>query len=165
MEEALRQSEERFRAASRTPALRCSARAGICAISGVITPISDGRNCGQDPGRTPRTAEAASDTKVRLQVLETGIAARAEMRIAYGGRKHYYDVAIDRFLDFGGRRGRAYRVRIDVTELRETTEALREPAKAHRRKLYLSRNRYRAGLRGNRLDGASCKPSWEMCEP
>jgi len=55
--------------------------------------------------------------------LETGIAARAEMRIAYGGRKHYYDVAIDPVLDSAGAVVGLTGVRIDVTELRETTEA------------------------------------------
>jgi PAS domain S-box-containing protein len=85
-------------------------------------------------------AESASDTRVRRQVLETGMAARAEMQIAYGGKKHYYDVAIDPVLDSAGAVVGLTGVRIDVTELRETTEALREAKKKlTEEKLYLER--------------------------
>jgi formate hydrogenlyase transcriptional activator len=84
------------------------------------------------------TADAASDTEVRRQVLETGIAERAEVQIVYGGRKHYYDVAIDPVLDFAGAVVGLTGVRIDVTELRETTEALRKAKeKLTEEKLYL----------------------------
>jgi formate hydrogenlyase transcriptional activator len=72
------------------------------------------------------TAEAASDTKVRRQVIETGVAARAEMQISYGGRKHYFDTTIDPLWDAAGAVVGLTGVRIDVTEIREISEALRE---------------------------------------
>ena len=139
MEEALRQSEERFRLALKN--------SGIAVFSQdrdlrYAWSYSSASRMGEHIERTLdeilETADAASDTEVRRQVLETGVAARTEMQIAYGGRKHYYDVAIDPVLDSAGAVVGLTGVRIDVTELREITEALREAKeKLTEEKLYL----------------------------
>jgi PAS domain S-box-containing protein len=139
MEEALRQSEERFRLALKN--------SGIAVFSQdrdlrYTWSYSSASRMGEHIERTLdeilETADAASDTEVRRQVLETGVAARTEMQIAYGGRKHYYDVAIDPVLDSAGAVVGLTGVRIDVTELREITEALREAKeKLTEEKLYL----------------------------
>jgi formate hydrogenlyase transcriptional activator len=70
--------------------------------------------------------------------METGVAARAEMQISYGGRKHYFDTTIEPLLDAAGAVIGLTGVRIDITEIRETTEALREAKKKlTEEKLYL----------------------------
>jgi len=139
MEEALRQSEERFRAALKNSRIAVFSQGrDLRYIWSYNSNLPTGETADRTLDELLETAEAASDTKVRLQVLETGIAARAEMRIAYGGRKHYYDVAIDPVLDSAGAVVGLTGVRIDVTELRETTEALREAKqKLTEEKLYL----------------------------
>jgi formate hydrogenlyase transcriptional activator len=66
------------------------------------------------------------------------MSARTEMQISFGGRKHYFDIAIEPASDPAGTVIGLTGVRIDVTELHETTEALREAKKKlTEEKLYL----------------------------
>lgn len=139
MEEALRQSDQRFRVALKNSRIAVfSQDLGLRYTWSYNSNLQTSENPERTLDELLETAEAASDTEVRLQVLETGIAARAEMQIAYGGRKHYYDVAIEPILDAAGAVAGLTGVRIDVTELREATEALREAKqKLVEEKLYL----------------------------
>jgi PAS domain S-box-containing protein len=139
MEQALRQSEERFRVALKNSRIAVfSQDRDLHYAWSYNSKLRVGEKLERTLDELLETADAASDTKIRRQVLETGIAARAEMQIAYGGRKHYYDVAIEPVLDSAGAVIGLTGVRIDVTELRETTEALREAKKKlTEEKLYL----------------------------
>ena len=129
-EEALRQSEERFRVALKnSPIAVFSQDRDLQYIWSYNSHLPTSGILERTLGELLETAEAASDTKVRQQVLETGVPARAEMQIAFGGRKHYYDVAIEPVVDSAGAVIGLTGVRIDVTELRETNEALREAKK------------------------------------
>ena len=139
MEEALRQSEERFRLALKNSGISVFSQDRDLRYAWSYSSASRmGEHIERTLDEILETADAASDTEVRRQVLETGVAARTEMQIAYGGRKHYYDVAIDPVLDSAGAVVGLTGVRIDVTELREITEALREAKeKLTEEKLYL----------------------------
>ena len=139
MEEALRQSEERFRLALKNSGISVFSQDRDLRYTWSYSSASRmGEHIERTLDEILETADAASDTEVRRQVLETGVAARTEMQIAYGGRKHYYDVAIDPVLDSAGAVVGLTGVRIDVTELREITEALREAKeKLTEEKLYL----------------------------
>jgi PAS domain S-box-containing protein len=139
MEEALRQSEERFRLALKNSRIAVfSQDRDLRYTWSYSSKVRTGEDLERTLDEILETADAASDTEVRRQVLETGIAERAEVQIVYGGRKHYYDVAIDPVLDFAGAVVGLTGVRIDVTELRETTEALRKAKeKLTEEKLYL----------------------------
>ncbi len=82
--------------------------------------------------------EAARTTDVRRGVLETGVGVRDEMQITFGGRKHYFDVTIEPVFDSNGAVLGLTGASMDVTELRETTEALLEAKKKlTEEKLYL----------------------------
>jgi PAS domain S-box-containing protein len=139
MEEALRQSEERFRLALKNSGISVFSQDRDLRYTWSYSSASRmGEHIERTLDEILETADAASDTEVRRQILETGVAARTEMQIAYGGRKHYYDVAIDPVLDSAGAVVGLTGVRIDVTELREITEALREAKeKLTEEKLYL----------------------------
>ncbi|MGA2417433.1 MAG: sigma 54-interacting transcriptional regulator [Candidatus Sulfotelmatobacter sp.] len=139
MEEALRQSEERFRVALKNSRIAVfSQDRDLHYTWSYNSDLRVGEELERTLDELLETADAASDTKVRRQVLETGMAARADMQIAYGGRKRYYDVAIEPVLDSAGAVIGLTGVRIDVTDLRETTEALREAKKKlTEEKLYL----------------------------
>jgi PAS domain S-box-containing protein len=139
MEEALRQSEEMFRLAIRnSPISIFSQDRDLRYTWSYNSRLRTGENLERTLEELLETAEAASDAKVRQQVMETGVAARAEMQIGFGGRKHYFDTTIDPVLDTSGTVIGLTGVRIDVTEIRETTEALREAKqKLTEEKLYL----------------------------
>jgi PAS domain S-box-containing protein len=141
MEEALRHSEERFRLALRnSPISMFSQNRDLRYTWSYNSHLRTGENLERTLDELLETAEAASDTKVRRQVMETGVAARAEMQISYGGRKHYFDTTIEPLLDPAGAVIGLTAVRIDITEIRETTEALREAEKKlTEEKLYLER--------------------------
>jgi PAS domain S-box-containing protein len=139
MEDALRQSEERFRLALKNSRIAVfSQDRDLHYTWSYNSNLRVGENLERTLEQLLKTAEAASDNQVRRQVLETGMSARTEMQIAFGGRKHYYDVSIEPDLDAAGSVIGLTGVRIDVTELRETTEALREAReKLTEEKLYL----------------------------
>jgi PAS domain S-box-containing protein len=139
MEEALRQSEERFRVALKnSPIAVFSQDRNLYYTWSYNAHLRTDENVERSLDEILETAAAASDTEVRRQVLETGVAVRAEMQVAFGGRKHYYDVAIEPALDAAGAVIGLTGVRIDVTELRESNEELREAkSKLTEEKLYL----------------------------
>jgi PAS domain S-box-containing protein len=139
MEQALRQGEERFRLALRnSPISMFSQDRDLRYTWSYNSHLRTGKNLERTLDELLETAEAASDTKVRRQVMQTGVAARAEMQISFGGRKHYFDTTIEPVLDTAGTVIGLTGVRVDITEVRETTEALREAKKKlTEEKLYL----------------------------
>jgi PAS domain S-box-containing protein len=126
MEEALRQSEEMFRLAIRnSPISIFSQDRDLRYTWSYNSRLRTGENLERTLEELLETAEAASDAKVRQQVMETGVAARAEMQIGFGGRKHYFDTTIDPVLDTSG----------TVIGQREPCA---RPSKSSRRKNYTS---------------------------
>jgi formate hydrogenlyase transcriptional activator len=82
--------------------------------------------------------EAARITEIRRRVLETGVGVRDEIQITLGGRRHYLDTTIEPVLDSTGTVIGLTGASMDITELRETSEALREAKKKlTEEKLYL----------------------------
>src|SRR5208282_2658223 len=80
-----------------------------------------------------------SIVEVRRRVLETGVGTRHEMQVTDpDGRKHYFDTTIEPLVDANGAVIGLTGSGTDVTELRETSEALREAQKKlAEEKLYL----------------------------
>ncbi len=128
-EEALRESEERFRVALKNSPtavfnLDRDLRYTWIYNSQVPRPVSErlGKTLDElfDPEETARIME------IRRRVLETGVGVRHEAQVTYGGRKHYFDATIEPVLDSAGAVIGITGASMDVTELREASEALRE---------------------------------------
>jgi formate hydrogenlyase transcriptional activator len=104
------------------------------------TPFSDSEYLGKTSDEIFDPEEVARGAEVRRRVLETGVAVRHEMQLTYDGRKHYFDATIEPVFDSAGAVIGLTGASMDVTELRETTEALREAKKKlTEEKLYLER--------------------------
>ncbi len=139
-EEALRQSEERFRVALKHSPIAVFSqdrdlRYTWMYNSQLPLPASE---LGKTVGEIFEPAEAARITEVRRRVLETGVGARDEMQVTFGGRKQYLSTTIEPVLDSAGAVIGITGASMDVTELREMSEALREAKKKlTEEKLYL----------------------------
>jgi formate hydrogenlyase transcriptional activator len=142
-EEALRQSEERFRVAlkhSPTAVFNQDRDSRYTWMYNSQTPFSDSEYLGKTSDEIFDPEEVARGAEVRRRVLETGVAVRHEMQLTYDGRKHYFDATIEPVFDSAGAVIGLTGASMDVTELRETTEALREAKKKlTEEKLYLER--------------------------
>jgi PAS domain S-box-containing protein len=139
-EEALRQSEERFRVALKNSPITVfnmdrDLRYTWMHNSQLPAPSAYmGKTLSEFVGREEgeRTAE------IRRRVLETGVGVRHQVEVADGGRKRYFDTTIEPVLDSSGAVIGLTGASMDVTELRETSEALREAKKKlTEEKLYL----------------------------
>ena len=138
--EALRQSEERFRVALKnSPITVFNLDRGLRYTwmhnSQLPAPSSYmGKTLSEFVGREEgeRTAE------IRRRVLETGVGVRHQVEVADGGKKRYFDTTIEPVLDSSGAVIGLTGASMDVTELREASEALREAKKKlTEEKLYL----------------------------
>lgn len=142
-EEALRQSEERFRVALKHSPIAVFNQDRDLRYTWMYnsqTPFSDSEYLGKTSDEIFDPEEVARGAKVRRRVLETGVAVRHEMQLTYDGRKHYFDATIEPVFDSAGAVIGLTGASMDVTELRETTEALREAKKKlTEEKLYLER--------------------------
>ena len=142
-EEALRQSEERFRVALKHSPIAVFNQDRDLRYTWMYNPQVPGLARGH-LGKTPceffGPEEGGRITEVRRRVLETGVGARHEVQITNGGRKHYFDTTIEPVLDPAGAVIGLTGASADVTELREASEALREAKrKLTEEKLYLER--------------------------
>jgi formate hydrogenlyase transcriptional activator len=82
--------------------------------------------------------EAARITEVRRRVLETGVGVRDQIQITLGGRRQYLNTTIEPVLDSTGKVIGLTGASMDVTELREASDALRAAQyKLTEEKLYL----------------------------
>ena len=142
-EEALRQSEERFRVAiknSPTAVFNQDRDLRYTWVYNSQLPLSETDKLGKAMDELFVPEEAARIGRVRRRVLETGVAARDEMQVTFAGRKHYFDTTIEPLLDAAGKVIGLTGASTDVTELREASEALREAKKKlTEEKLYLER--------------------------
>ncbi|HKN71871.1 MAG TPA: PAS domain S-box protein [Terriglobales bacterium] len=140
-EEALRQSEERFRVALKHSPIAVYNLDRDLRYTWMYNPQVP-RPVSEQLGKTAHEIfdpeEAARITEVRRRVLETGGGVRHEIQATFGGRKQYLDATIEPVLDSTGAVIGLTGASMDVTELRETTEALREAKKKlTEEKLYL----------------------------
>src|ERR1022692_1359125 len=141
MEEALRQSEERFRVALKHSPIAVYNLDRDLRYTWMYNPRLP-RPVSEQVGKMAHEifdpVEAARITEVRRRVLETGVGVRHEMQATFGGRKQYLDTTTEPVLDSAGAVIGLTGASMDVTELRETTEALREAKKKlTEEKLYL----------------------------
>ena len=140
-EEALRQSEERFRVALKNSPISVFNQDRDLRYTWMYNsqiPMSDSEQLGKTPDELFSPEEAARITEVRRRVLETGVGARDEIQVNFGGRKYYLDTTIEPVLDSTGAVIGLTGANMDVTELREASEALREAEKKlTEEKLYL----------------------------
>ncbi|MGA9416706.1 MAG: sigma 54-interacting transcriptional regulator [Terriglobales bacterium] len=140
-EQALRQSEERFRVALKHSPIAVFNQDRDLRYTWMYNPQLPwpaSEALGKTVGEILDPTEAARVTEARRRVLETGVGMRHEMQITYGGRKHYFDATIEPVLDSAGAVIGLTGASMDVTELREASEALREAErKLTEEKLYL----------------------------
>jgi PAS domain S-box-containing protein len=141
-EEALRESEERFRVALKNSPIAVFSQDRDLRYTWMYNPqIPPMIGCEKLNGTVADVLdddEAARITQLRRQVLTTGVGVRHEMQVEFGGRKHYFDATIEPLVDATGTVIGLTGASTDVTELREATEALREAKrKLTEEKLYL----------------------------
>jgi PAS domain S-box-containing protein len=140
-EEALRQSEERFRVALKHSPITVFNQDRDLRYTWTYNLQLPGRT--SDPlGKTQEEFYGPENTghiaEIRRRVLETGVGARHETQIVEGGRKHYFDTTIEPLFDAAGAVIGITGASTEVTELREATEALCEAKrKLAEEKLYL----------------------------
>ncbi len=129
-EEALRQSEERFRVALENSRITVFNQDLDLRYTWMYNPQFPGKDYrGKTPSEFFGGAQGEHITEIRRQVLKTGVGARHDIEIADGGKKRYYKSTIEPLFDSAGAVIGITGASADVTELRETTEALREAKK------------------------------------
>ncbi|MGA7292236.1 MAG: sigma 54-interacting transcriptional regulator [Terriglobales bacterium] len=140
-EEALRQSEERFRVALKHSPIAVFNQDRDLRYTWMYNPQLAGSAhevIGTNPDDVFGAEEGRLVTDIRRQVLETGVGARHEIQFAAGGKKRYFDTTIEPVWDSTGAVIGLTGASMDVTELREVSEALREAKKKlTEEKLYL----------------------------
>jgi PAS domain S-box-containing protein len=142
-EEALRQSEERFRVALKNSPTTVFNQDRDLRYTWMYNPQSLGRV--SDPlGRTQGEFYGPEDeeriAEIRRRVLETGVGTRHETQIVVNGRKRYFDATVEPIFDPSGAVIGLTGASTDVTALREATEALRDAKKKlTEEKLYLEK--------------------------
>jgi formate hydrogenlyase transcriptional activator len=133
-EEALRQSDERFRVALKNSPIAVFNQDRDLRYTWMYNsqlPFSGSGKLGKTPADLFDPEEAARITEVRRRVLETGVAARDEIQVTCAGKKQYLSTTIEPVLDAAGTVIGITGAAMDVTELREAQRKLTEE------KLYL----------------------------
>jgi len=131
-EEALRQSEERFRVALKNSPIAVFNQDRDLRYTWMYNsqlPFSVAEKLGKSIDEIFDPEEAARMREVRRRVLETGVGARDEIQVTVGGRKQYLDTTVEPLFDSTGAVIGLTGASMDVTALREATEALREAKK------------------------------------
>jgi len=140
-DEALWQSEERFRVALKHSPIAVFNQDRDLRYTWAYNLQLPGRMSdplGRTLGEFYRPEDGERITEIRRRVLETGVGTRHETQIIGDGRKHYFDTTIEPVLDPAGTVIGLTGASMDVTELREANEALREAKrKLTEEKLYL----------------------------
>ena len=140
-EVALRQSEERFRVAIKHSPIAVFSQDRELRYTWSYNsqlPWSSNEKVGKTPSELFAPAEAARIAEVRLRVLETGVGVRHEVQVTCRGKKQYLDTTIEPLFNAAGSVIGLTGASMDITELRETGEALREAKrKLTEEKLYL----------------------------
>src|SRR6266853_5452230 len=140
-EEALRQSEERFRVALKHSPISVFNQDQDLRYTWMYNPtVSQASGyLGKTPFDLFGPEEAERMAQVRRRVLDTGVGVRHDVEITDAGKKHFFDTTIEPLLNSSGAVIGITAASMDVTELRETTEALRvAKRKLTAEKLYLA---------------------------
>ncbi len=140
-EQALRQSEERFRVAIKNSPITVFHQDRDLRYTWIYHPTLQCPETGF-LGKTTEEffgpEEGKRIAEIRRKVLETGVGVRHEVVIPDSRGKHYVDTTVEPLLDSTGAVIGLTGASMDITELRETTEALREAKKKlTEEKLYL----------------------------
>ena len=142
-EEALRQSEERFRVALKHSPIAVFNQDRDLRYTWMYNsqlPWSGSGKLGKTLFELFSPDEAERIAEIRRRVLNTGVGERSETQVTYEGKRFYLDTTIEPLLDSGGSVIGITGASMDVTELRETSEALREAKrKLTEEKLYLEK--------------------------
>jgi PAS domain S-box-containing protein len=139
-DEALRQSEERFRVAIKNSPIAVFSQDRDLRYTWMYNPhvLRPGGHLGKTPGEFFGPEDGQRITEIRRKVLETGVGQRHEVQITDGGKKKFFDTTIEPVLDSSGAVIGLTGASMDVTELREMSEALRDAKKKlTEEKLYL----------------------------
>lgn len=140
-EEALRESEERFRVALKNSPIAVFSQDRNLRYTWAYNSqlsLTATEKLGKSLADIFDPAEAARIQEARRRVLATGVGMRDEVEVTSGGKKHYLDTTIEPLLDSTGAVVGLTGASMDVTELRTVTEALREAKKRlTEEKLYL----------------------------
>jgi PAS domain S-box-containing protein len=139
-EDALRQSEERFRVALKHSPISVFNQDRDLRYTWMYNPtVSEASGyLGKTPFDLFGPEEAERMAEVRRRVLDTGVGVRHDVEITDAGKKHFFDTTIEPLLNSSGAVIGITAASMDVTELRETTEALRvAKRKLTEEKLYL----------------------------
>jgi formate hydrogenlyase transcriptional activator len=131
-EKALRESEERFRVALKHSPITVFNQDRDLRYTWSYNSLLAG-NGGEVTGKTTYdlldAEEGHRSADVRRRVLETGVGARHQVQADVGGVKRYFDVTIEPLFDATNSVIGLTGATMDVSELREATEALREAKK------------------------------------
>jgi PAS domain S-box-containing protein len=164
-EEALRQSEERFRVALKNSPIAVFTQDRDLRYTWMYNsqlPWSGKDKLGKTPAEIFTPEEAERIAEVRRRVLETGNGTRCETQITHEGKKFYLDTTIEPLLNSTGAVVGLTGASMDVSELREKSEALREAKrKLTEEKLYLEKKSTRSWGSAKSLDRARLfRRSW-----
>jgi PAS domain S-box-containing protein len=166
-EEALRESEERFRVALKNSPITVFSQDRDLRYTWIYNPqvsLSSGEIKGKTTSDVFESEDGKHSAHVRRRVLETGIGTRHEIQVPHNGGKQYFDVTIEPVFNSTGAVIGLTGAGMDVTDLREAGEALREAKKKlTEEKLYLE-HEIDTELGFGEIIGRSkaCRALWKM---
>jgi PAS domain S-box-containing protein len=128
-EEARRQMEDRLRVALKSAPINTFSQDRELRYTWIENPTFDyqvDRVLGKKDSDFVCPEEAAILTRIKQQVLETGIGKREEVKLTHSGREYYYDLTIEPMQDANGAVIGVICAAIDISELKQTELALRQ---------------------------------------
>ena len=128
VEKALRESEERFRlAVNSAPVAVCRSDRDLryTWIYYPQAPFPTIDFIGKSDADLLPPAEAGRMIELKRGVLDSGIGARAELPITWGGATYYYDITVEPLRDVSGKIIGLSCVALDITDRKRTEENLR----------------------------------------
>ena len=129
VEEAVVESEERFRVALKTSPVVLFNQGCDLRYTWIYNP-SRGYSVDEVEGKTDAELLSAEDaerlTRIKRRVIETGISAREEVELTSGGIRNVYDLNIEPMLDPLGEISGITCVALDITERKRAEERIRE---------------------------------------
>jgi len=129
VEEAVVESEERFRVALKTSPVVLFNQDRDLRYTWIYNP-SRGYSVDEVEGKTDAELLSAEDaerlTRIKRRVIETGTSAREEVELTSGGIRNVYDLNIEPMLDPLGKISGITCVALDITERKRAEERIRE---------------------------------------